>query len=338
MASNILDPSAILSALPKFLPGASQRLVAPQDGLAALFHTIMSTLSFRLIAVDDLSPAKDSGDNVLPPEWNSHGPGSYTFRYKHDQSSLEFILKLSKLGSRTVIHAIALESDKTASLDISTNDFISPSFYPHDIGAADSRPLVHGFISSNRVADLTSQFQLAILQKLVPGLRKDGYTEVTNEGASSSHARPDAPRPVPNVPTHPQPEAPRFAPDYNAPLRNPLETGRRDWEPFPRNPFAPPNLFDDHRGDGMFVGPNHPIFGGGLRGPRGDGRGPWGGDGFLPPMGAPPGARFDPIVPSGDPSRPFPGAGRGLPGGGNMNDPDPDEFLPPGSGHDSMFS
>ncbi len=40
----------------------------------------------------------------------------------------------------------------------------------------------------------------------------------------------------------------------------------------------------------MFVGPNHPIFGVG-RGGTGLGpqRGPWGGDGYLPPMGAPPG-------------------------------------------------
>jgi len=61
-------------------------------------------------------------------------------------------------------------------------------------------------------------------------------------------------------------------------------------------------------GDGMFVGPDHPLFnrerdqndplripgtGGGGAGARG----PWGGDGFLPPLGAPPGARFDPVGP-----------------------------------------
>lgn len=81
----------------------------------------------------------------------------------------------------------------------------------------------------------------------------------------------------------------------------------------------------------MFVGPDHPIFGPG-RG-RGYGeRGPWGGDGFLPPMGAPPGARFDPVGPN---IGSFPGIGGrgrgGPPGGGNMRGPDNDEFMPPGA-------
>ena len=84
----------------------------------------------------------------------------------------------------------------------------------------------------------------------------------------------------------------------------------------------------------MFVGPNHPIFGPGMRGQGG--RGPWGGDGFLPPMGAPPGARFDPVGPGLGPfpGGPIPGRGpsRGMPGAGNMNDPDFDDFPPPGPG------
>ena len=83
-------------------------------------------------------------------------------------------------------------------------------------------------------------------------------------------------------------------------------------------------MFPPHSGDGMFVGPDHPIFGRGVRGPFAD-RGPWGGDGFLPPLGAPPGARFDPVGP-----RPFGGNNGGLPGRGNMRDPDNDDFMPPG--------
>ena len=91
----------------------------------------------------------------------------------------------------------------------------------------------------------------------------------------------------------------------------------------------------------MFVGPDHPIFRN--RRPQGQGEfpGPWGGDGFLPPMGAPPRARFDPIGPG-----PFPGGGGGGgggggrggpprfpgPGGGNMYGPDNDEFWPSVSG------
>ncbi len=74
---------------------------------------------------------------------------------------LEFIVKLSKLGARTLINAIALEASlnnrqllctylyqsrviKLLPLDISTNDFASPSFYPHSLDTPDAPPLVHG--------------------------------------------------------------------------------------------------------------------------------------------------------------------------------------------------
>ena len=174
-----------------------------------------------------------------------------------------------------------------------------------------------------------SQFQLMIVQKLVPGLRKEGYTEQ----AETESTRPGPSQPQP---ARPQPIAPPQAPDRDDPLRipprNPLEVGRSDRDPFPRNPFAPPSLFPDAEGGGMFVGPNHPMFGPGMRGPGG--RGPWGGDGFLPPLGAPPGARFDPVGPGLGPfpGGPIPGRGpgRGMPGGGNMRDPDFDDFPPPG--------
>jgi proteasome inhibitor subunit 1 (PI31) len=225
-------------------------------------------------------------------------------------------------------------------LDVSSNDFTSPSFFPHDIGTPEAAPLVHGFISSNRVADLMSQFKFKIIQKLIPGLRKEGYTEVAEEPAPASGSRsgqPDPRQPTGPNPAQPRPDGPRSGPQRmpysHIPPQNPLEIGRRDRDPFPHipaNPFAPPPLFPDSGGDGMFVGPGHPILGGRRPGgddPLGPHMGPWGGDGFLPPMGAPPGARFDPVGPN--PGRSL--WGGGMPGRGNMRGPDNDEFMPPGS-------
>jgi proteasome inhibitor subunit 1 (PI31) len=361
MATNALDPSAIVSLLSTLLPPSAKGLASPHDAIAALFHAAMSALAFRLIAVDDSSPVVSSPVNVLPVEWNTNGPGHYTFKYRHEQSSLEFVMKVSKLGGRVLVNAIAVEvrtsifefcihtyllekSDKAAYLDVSTNDFVSPSFFPHDLNATDAQPLIHGFISSNRVTDLLSQFKLQIVQKLVPGLRKDGYTEdavdtSTNAGGSNSPQSPNS------LPSRPRPEAPPYVPDQNPyrlpshiPPENPLQIGRRDLDPIPMNPsnlFSPPSLFPPGSGDGMYVGPDHPIFAGRGRGAFGD-HGPWGGDGYLPPMGAPPGARFDPVGPG---LGPFPdgggigslGRGRGASPRGNMGSPDNDEFMPPGA-------
>lgn len=166
-----------------------------------------------------------------------------------------------------------------------------------------------------------SQIKLKIVQKLVPGLQKPGYTEEAESTGASSSA-------------NPQPQNPPYAPDRDESRsrmpgfpRNPLEIGRSDLDPFPVNPFAPPSVFPHAGGDGMFVGPNHPIFGVGRGSPGfGPQRGPWGGDGYLPPMGAPPGARFDPVGPT------FPSRGSpGFPGRGQrLQNPDNDEFMPPG--------
>ena len=191
------------------------------------------------------------------------------------------------------------------------------------------------------MSDLVSQLKLKIISKLIPGLRKEGYSEDDGTAtAASTSSQPRQPRwdePPPILPEG-MPRRPndpsRIRPD------NPLEIGRRDLDPLPLqiqpNPFRPPSLFPGTSGDGMFVGPDHPIFGGGLgggvRGPsRGIGGGfpgPWGGDGYLPPMGAPPGARFDPVFPGPQ----FPGGLRGGRGGQprfRSGDPDNDDFMPP---------
>lgn len=109
MPADILDPSALISKLPNVLPPSKQSLQSPAEAIAGLVHTALSVLGFRLTAVDDSSPARTFDNNVLPEEWNLHGPGNYTLRYRHEQSSLEFLVKVTKLGSRTVINAIAIE-------------------------------------------------------------------------------------------------------------------------------------------------------------------------------------------------------------------------------------
>lgn len=162
----------------------------------------------------------------------------------------------------------------------------------------------------------------------------------TSASASGTASAPLPFRPGP-PPITPNPESigqPFALPRPSYGPNNPLEIGRSDLEPLGgRNPFAPPPLFPGGSGgDGMFLGPSQ-LFRDRME-PR------WGGDGFLPPMGAPPGARFDPVGPfeaprSGSGHR-FPGllgggggGGRGFGpgGGGGAAGPDNDEFMPPGA-------
>lgn len=399
MAPDPLDPSAVLETLTQLIQGGSLRLRQPQDALAALLHAALTRLDFRLVGlteedrISDYStavssatsststeassssaPSTSTQTNALPEVWNRNGPESYTMRYRHDQSSLTFLLKLLRMSTRVLIHASALEQNKTATWELPLGDYTSPSFFPYpkdpvggatgESSAASQEPLVHGFISTSRLSDLLLGFKGKIVQKLIPGLRKDGYEESTStdedppRGSSSSSSNQQRRPP----PTFPDPDDPR-QPDRTGDRgfifpggRNPLAIGDRDLDPLggARPPgamggFGPPPLFGGNPGGigtgggGMYVGPDDPIFrdrfqrpGGGGGGIGGQPMGPWGGDGFLPPGAVPPGARFDPVGPwgagpGGGPRGPFgpggtlPGAGRGGGGqGGQGRRGDPD--------------
>lgn len=112
----------------------------------------------------------------------------------------------------------------------------------------------------------------------------------------------------------------------------PLRIGDADRDPLAASPniftpgmgsIQPPPLFGGaRRGDGMVVGPDHPMF---ERPPNAPPAWPpMGPDGVLPPDAAPPGARFDPIMPwATDPRRGNPRF---------SGDPDFDDLAPPPGG------
>ncbi|TKY85338.1 hypothetical protein EX895_005500 [Sporisorium graminicola] len=360
--SDLLDPSALLHVLQQqLLPSTSSSsssseplLRNPSDALAAMIHTIMTRLDFRLTGLseeDRLPPSQDdsasSTSNTLPETWNAKGPDHYCFRYKHHQSSLDFLIKIIKLGNKAVIHGVALQGTKTSTMEVVLSDFLSTAFwpYPHAQGG-DTEPLVNGYIGSSRLKDLVSAFKAQILQQLVPGLRKDGYVEEEgssrsgNSGSSSQPSRPNNPSggAQPRSPFGGNPDDPSYPSNYpqQPPFRNPLIIGDRDLDPLGGSPlampprfgggnggFAPPPLFPGgDTGGGMFVGPNHPMFRD--RFPTNTG---------LPPGAVPPGARFDPIYPAGTgpfhPENPDVGGARPQNFPYGSGEPDWDELAPP---------
>ncbi len=158
--TDLLDPSALLHVLQQLLPRSASddvpQLRSPSDALSAMIHTIMTRLDFRLtgLSEDDRlpppatttsassgttesssSPTTDASSsaasiasNTLPSSWNAKGPDHYSFRYKHHQSSLDYLVKIVKLGNKAVIHGIALQGSKTSTLELPLADYFSPSF------------------------------------------------------------------------------------------------------------------------------------------------------------------------------------------------------------------
>lgn len=79
------------------------------------------------------------------------------------------------MGGKTVIMGVAVGDDKTTSFDFKTEDFTSAGFFPWT--AETGNDVMGGFIGENRLRDLGGLFKINILQKLIPGLSKAGYTE-----------------------------------------------------------------------------------------------------------------------------------------------------------------
>jgi hypothetical protein len=247
-----------------------------------------------------------------------------------------FLIKSIRLAGKFLVHGLAIEDNKTSTLEVVIADYTSASFFPYN----GREPLVNGFISESRLKDLISLYKINILQKLIPGLNKPGYEETTQTTTSPIRSSASQPR---NDPYDPLRIPPRVPPTYPAPQvfddpfsvegprTNPFSVGRDDLDPFGSGPLFPRfgigGVPSSGRGGGMHVGLDHPMFGprGGIR----DDRGFRGGPPTLPRGAVPPGARFDPIVPF----NPRPNVGQNP----TYFSGEPDNDEPPPPGYNDMF-
>nr|OQO30482.1 hypothetical protein B0A51_01711 [Rachicladosporium sp. CCFEE 5018] len=349
ISGNVMSAPSLSSFMSASLPkDASPQLETAYDAIALASHAALLATGFRLVGLGEEHRLDVSADSmqphILPSEWNSHA-GSYAFRYKHSQSSMEYLLKVNRMGNKAVIMGMGMGDDKTHTFDVKISEFISEGNLPASPArhaGSNEEDLLERlgaiFITVGRLSDFGSLFRLNIIQKLIPSLQKEGYQE-TPSGQSSS-AQTNEPR---------QPRQPRGAerPDFDPfgdgpvprphPLADPLAQPRRPLpEPMPgfdddfemQRPFrgglpgggfpriGDRDLYPQGLGpnDGMRggVGPGLGGMGGGGMHPTFDdplfaGQGQRGG-GFDPQ--APPGARFDPIGPGNRGGHPR-GAGMG---------------------------
>ncbi|KAK4982188.1 hypothetical protein LTR66_009420 [Elasticomyces elasticus] len=371
-SGNVLTAGPLSEYMAASLPkDASPQLKTPTDAVALAAHACMLAVGFRLKAIGDdqrIEPQPENSDTrPLPSAWNATSP-HYSFKYAHAQSSMDYELVVSKIGNKAVVTGMGIGDDKRASFDITVHDFISPSSLPaspvtDSDGNLDQakRNLINIYISVGRLSDLGSLMRLNIVQKLMPGLRKDGYQE-DNAVATGAQRQPASGR------AREEPRRDPLREDYQPPARpypfqDPLAQPRR---PLPDGGFQPPGFDDEydmirpprplHGGPGFGnigerdlypqgLGPNDPFrnigphggLGGGGGGmhptfddPLFDGRGGRGGQGGGYDPHAPPGARYDPVGPGGAPRGS--GRGGGFPGGGGFGGRPPNPFGGFGSG------
>ena len=354
--SNALSSASLLEIMRKSLPQPEQAppLKNPFAAIALFVHSCMLAVGFRLKGLGEdhrIEAQSESGDiQPLPSEWDQHS--SYAFRYAHSQSSMEYLIKVNRLGSKALIFGVALGDDKTASFEVKAEDYISEGSLKEQSSEIDlATRLQHVFISAGRMNDLASLFKSSILQKIAPGIRKEGYEDNTStieQPRRHEETRPPARDPLREY--EPPPARPY-------PFNDPLAAAPR--RPFPAGEFPPPGFEDEYEINrpprGAFgdrqpfgnigeqdlyppgLGPNDPLRigpgGGGYR--PGGGMHPtfddpiFGGRGGAAPFDprAPPGARYDPVGPGDRPPNlrgpRFGGAGGGGPGGGGFGGGNP---------------
>jgi PI31 proteasome regulator N-terminal/PI31 proteasome regulator len=373
LSNSALGAESLLNLMVKSLPskasdGSCSIIKDPYAAIGLFVHACMLAVGFRLIGLGEdhkigaanalpqttyakldfsqylLDADSDSQDiKKLPSGWDA--AAIYAFRYAHAQSSMEYLLKASRLGGKALVFAVALPDDKTASFDIRVQDYVSEGSIKESTTTSDIKSALRNiFVSSGRMADLSSLFKVNIIQKLAPGIQKEGYEETSTATEQPRHrqeTRPPERDPLRD--DRPEPARP-------FPFNDPLAAAPR--RPVPPGDFPPPDFEDEYemnrppRGLADYggrrplnigerdlyppgLGPHDPL----RIGPGGGGFGPGGGmyptfddplfagQGGAQPYNprAPPGARYDPVGPGDGPPNlrgglRFPG-GRG---GGSM--------------------
>ena len=229
-------------------------------------HSLPSLIP--VIDTDNIAEASSEPEEAgaLPRQWNASTSGDYAFRYAHSQSSLQYLIKMSRLGGKMVINGMGIGDDKVRSTDVLVKDFVSESSLPHTLpsdslheGALSIRKV---FISSGRMTDAACLLKLNIIQKLAPGLRKENYEDSAH--AASHHQASEEPRnarqqPLPDREGDPAAQydplrddrlPPRAQPQ---PFHDPLAAAPR--RPYPAGDFPPPGFEDEYE-------VNRPLRGG----------------------------------------------------------------------------
>ncbi|KAK3072847.1 hypothetical protein LTR53_006079 [Teratosphaeriaceae sp. CCFEE 6253] len=294
--TNVLSAGALSHRMVANLPNDTP-IKNTYDAVALAAHAVMQAIGFRLVGLGEdhkIEAHSDPQDpQPLPVEWNAT-KGSCAFRYAHTQSSMEFLIKVNRMGNKAVIMGMGLGDDRTHSFDLRVQDYVSDGN-----------------------------------QRLCQAHAAEGGAEAHAkfaEGGSSGSQQPRQPAPGREAdrPTRDPLREDRDPPARPYPLHDPLAHPRR---PIPDPMPGFEDEFETQRGPrgtmpGTFpsighrdlypqgLGPNDPLRGGvgpGFGGPMGGGgmhptfddplftgQGQRGG-GYDPQ--APPGSRYDPVGP-----------------------------------------
>lgn len=172
--------------------------------------------------------------------------------------------------------------DKVRAFDLKPKDYVSESSFPFTIPASQGEDeaatsVRKAFLSAGRMTDVASLFKINILQKVAPGLQKEGYEEsahaASQSGGAGRQPEPGGGRRAGREATPHDDDDPLRDDHLLPPLAQPrpfhndddplaAEPPRR---PYPAGDFPPPGFEDEYeinrppRGGGMGGGERRPL-------------------------------------------------------------------------------
>ncbi|RDL30403.1 Uncharacterized protein BP5553_10281 [Venustampulla echinocandica] len=263
MTDNPLSTERLLKHMANALPthakdDTNSDLSSSYEAIALFSHACMVAVGFRLIGFGEDQKMESECERLAPrlaPRWNSSF-GAHSFLYAHSQSSMQYVVKVDRLGGKAEIRGIGLGDERISRFEITAKDYISSSALPLRIKMSDGEEdrsdleakLKEVFISPSRIQDLASLFRTTIIQKLIPGLHKEGYEETPSAGsaeASRAHDEREEAHARRNPPINPlaDPRLPEPARPY--PFHDPLAADPRRG-PIPQGDFPPPGFDDEY--------------------------------------------------------------------------------------------
>jgi hypothetical protein len=214
------------------------------DALSLFAHAAMVTHGFRLIGFNEdqnIEPECKRLAPRLPAQWNG-SISSRSFVYAHEQSSMQFIIKIDRLGSKMEIRGLAVGDDRIHRVDLVAKDYISSAALPLRISKTESGDEDRGDLEQKlkqifpdtQLRALARLFGNNILEKLFPSSSRE--TQIHSRPERPNNERPDRyPNPLP------QPAAP-----HPYPINDPLANIPRNPNMPPAGDFPPPGFEDEY--------------------------------------------------------------------------------------------
>ena len=166
MAASPLSTESILKYMADALPTHAQDdtnsdISSSYEAIALFAHACMVAVGFRLVGFGEEQKMEEECQRLAPrlaAKWNSSF-GSHSFLYAHSQSSMQYVVKVDRLGGKAEIRGIGLGDERISRFEITAKDYISSSALPLRITMANGKEdrtdleqkLKEVFISSSRI-------------------------------------------------------------------------------------------------------------------------------------------------------------------------------------------